>query len=358
MSVRFIGNKKKLLDYITQKINEETKLKSGTFVDLFTGTTSVAMEFKKLGFNVIANDKLISSYTYSKAGLLINEEPQFESLLKNIDIKSNSLFDQPYDLVLNHLNNLSEKVGLFYKEYSPGGSCYYLEEPRTYFTDSNAKKIDAIREQIHFWFKDGLIDDVERALLISSLIFGVNKIANISGTYGAYLKTWYQRALDPINLSRYPMYFSNKSYKTYNEDANALVKKIGHADIVYIDPPYTKRQYNAYYHIPETLAIGDSPKVWGKTGQRPRTENSSSDYCYKRKAENALSELFENIKADHVFLSYSTDGHISHKQILDILSTRGTPKFWDVDYKRFQSNNPKIIKGDKLKEMLYYVRIH
>ncbi|SDM42327.1 DNA adenine methylase [Sediminibacillus halophilus] len=357
MAVRFIGNKQKLLDFILQKVIEETNLTSGLFVDLFTGTTSVAIGAKKLGFDVITNDKLISSFIYSKAGLLVNEEPRFENLLPNIDVNTDSLFEQPYDLVLQYLNNLPEIEGLFYKEYAPGGSAKYLSEPRQYFTDNNAKKIDAIRIKINYWYKKKLIDDIERSLLISSLILATNKVANISGTYGAYLKSWYNRALEKIELERYPLFFSNGNYSVFNEDANNLVKKLKTADIVYIDPPYTKRQYNAYYHIPETLAIGDNPKVWGKTGQRPRQGDETSAYCYKREARNALHELVNNIKARHIFLSYSTDGHISHNEILDILSTKGEPKYWGVDYKRFRSNNPEGGKIEGLKEMLYYVEV-
>ena len=34
-------------------------------------------------------------------------------------------------------------------------------------------------------------------------------------------------------------------------------------DAVYADPPYTKRQYAAYYHILETIAAGDRPLISG-----------------------------------------------------------------------------------------------
>lgn len=357
MAVKFIGNKIKLLGFIEKKIIEETGLNQGTFLDLFTGTTSVAMAFKKIGFDVIANDKLESSYLFSKVGLLINKDPDFIDLLPHLQIEADTLFEDPYDLVLKYLNNLSGEEGMFYKEYSPGGSKNYLTGPRTYFTDDNAKKIDAIRNKIALWHKFKYIDEIERSLLLATLIFAVNQIANISGTYGAYLKKWNERSLQSIFLTRYPLSYAHNKYKVYKEDANFLVKNLEHVNIVYIDPPYTKRQYNAYYHIPETIAIGDNPEVWGKTGQRPRKENDSSIYCYKKKAPHALLDLVESIKADYIFLSYSSDGHISHEEILNILSTRGTPKFWRVSYKRFKSNNPRENKNEELKEILYSVKI-
>ena len=41
------------------------------------------------------------------------------------------------------------------------------------------------------------------------------------------------------------------------------------ADTVYLDPPYTKRQYAAYYHILEAISLGDEPIVEGICGIRP-----------------------------------------------------------------------------------------
>lgn len=49
-------------------------------------------------------------------------------------------------------------------------------------------------------------------------------------------------------------------------------------DLVYLDPPYTKRQYASYYHILETVALGDEPEVKGVAGLRP-WKNLASDFA-------------------------------------------------------------------------------
>lgn len=358
MSVRFIGNKQKLLEIIVNKVLLETGLVRGTFVDLFSGTSAVTSAFKQLGFNITSNDKLNSSVEFAKATLLVNEEPQFERLLNNIDIDNHNILCEPYDLVLGYLNRLPGVEGLFYKEYSPGGSHDRLDEPRQYFTDQNARKIDAIRKEIDKWTSMELITNNEKTLLLCSLMLATNQIANISGTYGAYLKTWYERALQPLELKRFIFYPGHQNYQVFCRDANQLVRELPNSDIIYIDPPYTKRQYHAYYHILETIAIGDEPKVWGKTGQRPKREEDNSLYCYKRLAAGALSDLINNAKCNHLFLSYSTDGHIKHDEIIDILTRKGSTKYWDVKYKRFKSNNSKSSNDDDLKERLYYVRVY
>ncbi|MCS5874311.1 DNA adenine methylase [Klebsiella pneumoniae subsp. pneumoniae] len=59
-------------------------------------------------------------------------------------------------------------------------------------------------------------------------------------------------------------------------------------DLVYLDPPYTKRQYASYYHILETIAFGDEPIIEGVSGLRPGKIRHLL-FCYKRKALITLS---------------------------------------------------------------------
>ena len=81
------------------------------------------------------------------------------------------------------------------------------------------------------------------------------------------------------------------AHTVWNCDANELVGRV-EAPIIYADPPYTKRQYSAYYHILETIARNDRPEIGGKTGLRNWKEHSSR-YCYRRSAGKALEELLE-----------------------------------------------------------------
>jgi adenine-specific DNA-methyltransferase len=91
---------------------------------------------------------------------------------------------------------------------------------------------------------------------------------------------------------------------------------------VYLDPPYTKRQYASYYHILETVALGDEPKVEGVAGLRP-WKNLASDFCYKTRALKTLSRLVQSLKAQTVLLSYSSEGHIGMQDMKTELSKIG-----------------------------------
>lgn len=87
----------------------------------------------------------------------------------------------------------------------------------------------------------------ERAILITLLVYAVDKIANTVGHYDAYRKNG---DLEKELILKLPQIENenNKNNKIFCMDANELVKKIK-ADIVYIDPPYNSRQYSDIYHL-------------------------------------------------------------------------------------------------------------
>ncbi len=68
--------------------------------------------------------------------------------------------------------------------------------------------------------------------------------------------------------------------------------------VIYADPPYTRDHYSRFYHVLETLALGDDPEIdQSNLGARMsrgfyRAERVQSDFCIKSKAPAAFEELF------------------------------------------------------------------
>ena len=141
-----------------------------------------------------------------------------------------------------------------------------------------------------------------------------------------------------------------QGHTVWNCDANELVGRV-EAPIIYADPPYTKRQYSAYYHILETIARNDRPEIGGKTGLRNWKEHSSR-YCYRRSAGKALEELLERARCQYFFLSYNSDGQIPHEEIRSIMARFGETRYWEVPYKRYKSNSA-VSRKPPLTERLY-----
>ena len=63
--------------------------------------------------------------------------------------------------------------------------------------------------------------------------------------------------------------------KNIDTNSNDLIKKIS-GDILYLDPPYNNRKYDTNYHILETIALYDNPKIKGKTGIRVEDTKKSN----------------------------------------------------------------------------------
>lgn len=340
---RYIGNKTKLLPFIVEKINELIG-DNGTVADIMAGTGIVSLELRRQGYNVIASDVMTYSYHHLVVNLLLKESPKFEGL-GNILVNNST----PYEDVLAYLNSLDSKKGFFFNEFSPDGSPQSGCEARKYFTSENAAKIDAIREQINTWINLGQITEIEASLLKHTLIMAVNRIANISGTYGYFLSEFKKNALEQIALV--PVVFDdsqNINHTVLQGFAEELSENIT-ADLCYIDPPYMKRQYAANYHILETIARGDTPDAIGKSGLRDWWDQHSK-FCTKTKGLESFEQVIINMNCNTFLISYSEDGLFSLEQLVECFSKFGHVTVQEIDYNRFRSNNSPLPK--KLKEYL------
>jgi adenine-specific DNA-methyltransferase len=244
---------------------------------------------------------------------------------------------------------LPPREGFIQQNFSPASKLNCGIE-RMYYTEANAGRIDSIRATIHEW--EGVLTRGERALLLSDLMRAANSVSNIAGTYGCYLKHWKKRALQQLNLARSATISSSSTHQVFCTDANRLAREIS-SSIVYADPPYTKRQYSAYYHLPETIAVGDEPTIKGSTGLRP-WEEKSSNYCYRKKAPDALEDLVSSINCEHFFLSYNEDGQVPHDTVVDILSRYGRVQVFEAQSRRYKSSG-RPHKGSTVLERLYYL---
>ncbi len=356
--MKYIGNKQRLLDFIDSVIAKEALPSTGTFIDIFTGTTSVAKHYKKRGYRLITNDFMTYSYVFQYAYIKNNTCPTFKKVIsaekikinsRNIGSKNNAL-----GAVIQYLNNLSGREGFIFRHYAPAG-----EYKRQFFSNENAKKIDAARDKIEKWKANGLINENEFYILLSSLIDAADFVANMSGTYGAYLKIWRSMALKPFTMLIPQLIESKLKHEIYKLDSNELIRDI-EGDILYIDPPYNTRQYAPNFHILETLACWDNPKVNGKTGLRPY-DSQKSLYSQKSACKKVFSDLIDNANVKYILMSYNNEGIIPHEFIQETLGRRGKVKIYKQNYRRFRTERDHErrhykVPDDKVTEIIYSVK--
>lgn len=341
--MRYIGSKASLLETLDNQMTAWHIPNNGsnlTFLDLFAGTNSVARYFKNR-YKVITNDSMYFSYVLSKGHVIPNTQPSFEKLYS--EIQENPL------VFLNRLTNNPQADNFIAKNYSP------FDSDRQYFTVENALKIDVIRSQISVWHQSGLINELEYFYLLAGLVAAVPFVSNISGVYGAYLKTWDKRSFLNLTLLATELFDNNKENIAYNQDANELIGDIV-ADICYIDPPYNTRHYTSNYHLLETIALNDKPNIYGKTGLREFSQERKSSYCQKSGAESAIEHLIQNIQANHIVMSYSSDGIVPKTRLIEMFGEYGisnTVRYAEIPYRKYKS---KKFSDKPVIEYLLYVQ--
>lgn len=337
--MRFIGNKTNLLDEIKKVIDENCSDGSQIFCDIFSGTGSVSRFFKPY-YKIISNDIMYFSYMLTAATIENNNVPTFEKLRQNG-------INDPFSYLEENITD-ETTIGFVEKAYSPNG-----EAGRMYFTPENAHKIDSIRMTIETWRNNGWLSASEYKYLIAALVEAVPFVSNITGTYGAYLKSWDKRAFKPLELIKLSVSDNEQRNICYNEDANDLIHKIS-GDILYIDPPYNARQYLPNYHVLETIAKYDTPTLSGVTGVRPY-DREKSNYCIKRKVRESFEDLIKNADFKHIVISYSDDGLLSEDELTEILKTyciEDSVKLYKIPYSRYQSKIKS--NGEEHCEFIFY----
>ncbi len=343
--MNYIGSKHSLLPFLEKVWREVRDGDEQTACDIFAGTGAVGRMFKRLGLRVIANDFQHYAFALNKAYIEINHQPRFAQLLKAYQLFTNIEAVNSSGKVLALLNSLEGATGFIAENYSPLAK-------RFYYSRDNAEKADAIRQAIESWREQKLISEAEYFYLLASLLEAIDQVANTASVYGAFLKQFKASALRPLTLK--PLELSNhvKGCEVHQRDANDLIREI-ECDVLYLDPPYNHRQYGANYHVLETIAAYDAPKVSGVTGMR---DYQRSRYCQSKRAAEALEDLVVNARTRHILLSYNDEGVLSTEEIKRILKLRGRPKTFKRKYNRFKADNGREYKRDATVEFVHHVR--
>ncbi len=314
---RYLGNKYKLLPFISDVVEKHCP-DIDSVADIFSGTGSVASAFSNR--NLITNDILYSNYICNLAWF------------GSQDFDENKIGE-----LISHYNSInSDEENYMTRNFAD-----------TYFSKADCSKIGLIREDIEKKFKGGFLNERERALLIMTLIYAMDRIANTCGHYDAYIQNaMFER---PLFLA-FPKASHNNSPENicYNEDANQLVRRIS-ADLFYIDPPYNSRQYCDAYHLLENVARWEQPEVFG-VARKPDRKNQKSRYCSRNAAE-AFEDLIENIEAKYILFSYNnmsnkgndrSNARMTDDDIFRILAKNGKLQVFEESHRAFSAGKSSI----------------
>jgi adenine-specific DNA-methyltransferase len=328
--IKYAGSKLKLLPHILH-LAQRTKAK--TVLDGFAGTTRVSQAFAQLGYQVVCNDVSNWSEIFGLCYLKNRKSADF------------------YRQIIEHLNNLPPQDGWFSAHYGgiPNGkSSSETDGFKKPWQLHNTRKLDAIRAEI-----DNLsLQNVEKAVVLTSLILALDSVDNTLGHYAAYLNEWSPRSYNQMKL-KIPRFFeSSAEHEVLRRDIFETVEN-GEFDLAYFDPPYgsnnekmppSRVRYAAYYHVWTSVIVNDKPEIFGKAKRRSDTSDANSGSVFeefrKTEADNfiaieAIEKLLAKTNAKYIILSYSSGGRATSKNLHEILQKSGKIiEFQKVDYRQ------------------------
>lgn len=328
--IKYAGSKRKILPALLALIKP---LNVKTVLDGFSGTTRVSQALKQAGYTVYANDIADWSKIFGQCYLL-NRRPASH-----------------YLPIIEHLNNLPGEYGWFSENYGGepnGGLAVQKDGRKRIWQLHNTKKLDAIRGEIDKMAKN----EIEKSVLLTSLILAMDKVDSSVGHQVSYLKKWAPRAYNTMKMEAPRLIIDDKPHKVYQKDIFNLINDI-EVDLAYYDPPYgssndlmppSRVRYASYYHIWKTICLNDKPKLVGAANRREDVGDTVSGSIFEEFRKNekgqflvikAIEGLIKNTPAKYVVLSYNNNGRAAPQAIKEIL--KGLKKkisIIEMDYKK------------------------
>jgi adenine-specific DNA-methyltransferase len=290
--IKYLGSKRRLVPTLGA-ICSAAGARSA--LDLFTGTTRVAQEFKRQGARATAVDSARYAHQFAQTYVAIDGGVADRA----------AIADALADL-----------------ERRPDVDGYVTEtfcRRSRFFQPFNGRRIDAMRAAIEVDYRDSWLEPV----LLTSLIEAADRVDSTTGVQMAYVKQWAPRANNPIEL-RVPELVPGAG-SAHLGDACELVRTVGGFDLAYIDPPYNQHRYFTNYHVWETLVAWDAPEHYGVACKRvdARDAHTKSVFNDRRQMPEALAQVTADVDAALVVISYNDEAWVTIEALETMAAARG-----------------------------------
>lgn len=272
--IKYIGSKRTLVPLI---VDLAMRLPVRSACDLFAGTTRVGQALRASGLAVHSNDLATYAEAFGLAYIRADETVDRGRL----------------QVILEELSEL------------PGVDGYVTEafcRKARFIQPENGRRIDAIRSGLERYS----LDEIERGIVLTSLLEAADRVDSTTGVQMAYLKSWAPRSFRSLDL-RMPAAVDGPAGTVTRLDANELAARVS-ADLVYIDPPYNRHSYFSNYHVWETIVRWDNPEGYGVANKRTDCRERRSRYNSRRDAPVALREAIRALDAPWLLVSSNDEG--------------------------------------------------
>jgi adenine-specific DNA-methyltransferase len=323
--IKYLGSKRRLVPVLGEIAG---RAGIATAVDLFTGTTRVAQEFKRRGAEVWAVDAARYSDVFARCYVAADA--------RRTDLPQ-------LDAALSELNALPGYDGFFTETYC---------RRSRFFQPKNGRRIDAVRDAIAAGYAGTALEPI----LLTSLIEAADRVDSTTGLQMAYLKRWAPRSFHDLELRR-PTLLPGRGHAILDDAAHA-VRWLPPVDLAYLDPPYNQHRYFTNYHVWETLVAWDRPNVYGVACKRVDARDPSTVSRFNRRSEirEALAEVVTGVRARVVIVSFSDEGWIGLPDLVQTARARGAVRVLAFDSARYVGarigiHDPRGIKVGRISHL-------
>ncbi|NBU34478.1 hypothetical protein EB118_14735 [bacterium] len=312
-TLNYIGSKLLLVDWIKSVMTEYMQKpleRVSSFWDPFAGTGVVTlMAIRSRIPRVMTND--IQYFSYVMSSVWTTRDIDVVKLRTHCDILN------------TQLQSGVGLVGYITKTYAT---------ERGYFTQENARKIDYMRQLIQIKYASGDYTYNEFKMMLKLLLYASVSVANVSSTFGAYLKQFKKSAKRPITIDAGILgtLVDAPEIEHISNQRNVLDLYIN-AEVVYIDSPYNRRRYDKNYFVLEAIAKYNNSEAKGKTGVLMDTDPANLLFCSPLTVTESFTKLLRNIYCKYLFISYSTESLLSRTELEEILRKCG---YMDITIKQ------------------------
>jgi len=302
--IKYLGSKRRLVPVLGQMLDA---CGADTALDLFTGTTRVAQEFKRRGAHVTAVDTASYAEAFARCWIALDG-----SQVDRGDL----------DDALAYLNALPGAPGYF-------TDAFCLQS--RYLQPFNGERVDAIREALESDYAGTWLHPV----LLTALLLAADRVDSTTGLQMAYLKDWAERSYRPMHLVA-PELIQGPG-TAIRADASTVAAALPRVDLAYLDPPYNQHRYFTNYHVWETLVRWDRPQAYGVAMKRldSRDDSTKSAFNSKRSMPAALRELIAVVNCEVLVLSYNNESWLTRDELIGTCAQRGHVEVIDVDSRRY-----------------------
>lgn len=348
-----LGNKRALLGPIEAALERVRRRLGGRRVaalDAFAGSGVVSRLLKPHAHRLLSNDLEPYAASLARCFLTNRSEGRLEELIE----------------VVNDLNRRVEARrlprGFIEEMYAPRDEARIRGEDRVFYTKDNARRLDDYRRYL------GELPEAWFRLLIGPLLGRASVHANTAGVFKGFYKDRatgigqfggsgrdaLSRIRGKVELEVPVLSRHECAIEVYEEDANALARRVRGLDLAYIDPPYNQHPYGSNYFMlnllvsyarpTEVSAVSGIPRDWRRSG-----------YNSRRTAQRLLAELLAQLDAPFLLVSANDEGFVASEDMAALLAGLGRVQVFETRYPAFRGSRSFERRPIHVTERLFLV---